>query len=155
MKKLCFLLFIGLAVAGLAAAQASTGGTMYAANEIVELKSSTGIFSSTKGTIRYGDQVSVLNIDGRFAEVRNAQNSSGWTALANLTTKQVRAGTTGASSVDGYAMAGKGFDKEVENSYKTQGNYNYDAVDRVEAITVNMADFRRFLEEGRLKMGDK
>jgi len=157
MKKLVIVFCLTLCITGFAAAQLARGGTLYVAIKTVSLKSSTGFFASNRGTLNYGDRVTVLQIDGRFAEVRSVTNASltGWTASANLSARQIVPGNTATVSVRETAMAGKGFNQEVEDSYKKQGNLNYADVDRVEAITVSEANFRRFLEEGHLSMGDK
>jgi hypothetical protein len=157
MKKnlvfLCLVLFAG----GIAAAQTVAGGTLYVAVKTVTLKASTGSFAANKGTLNYGDKVTVIRIDGRFAEIKSAANSSltGWTATANLSAKQVVAGNSNTASAREVALAGKGFNQEVENSYKNQkNNLNYADVDKVETITISEADLKKFLEDGRLKMGD-
>jgi len=157
MKKLIIAFCLTLCITGFAAAQLSTGGTLYVAVKTVTLKSSTGFFASNRGTLNYGDRVTVLQINGRFAEVRSVTSASvsGWTASANLSARQIVSGNTATVSARETAMAGKGFNQEVEDSYKRQGNLNYAAVDRVEAITINEDAFRRFLEEGRLSMGDR
>ena len=157
MKKLMIVFCMGLFIAGMAAAQASNGGTMYVATKTVALKSSTGFFARTNATLNYGDRVTVLQVSGKYLEVRSASNSSlrGWTATANLTTKQVIAGNTGIASAREVALAGKGFNQEVENTYKAQGNLNYADVDKVEQISVSEDDLKKFLEEGRLSMGDQ
>jgi len=157
MKKILVLLCLVLFVGGIAAAQAVAGGTLYVAIKTVTLKASTGSFAADKGTLKYGDKVTVIRISGKFAEVKSASNSSltGWTATANLTAKQVVSGNSTTASAREVALAGKGFNQEVENSYKNQkNNLNYADVDKAEAITVNEADLKKFLEEGRLKMGD-
>jgi len=157
MKRLLFILCLVLFITGLAAAQVRAGGTMYVSVKEIDLKSGTGHFASTKGTIKYGDTVTVIKVDGRFVEVRSAANSSltGWTAAANLSARQVVAGTSSTATAREVALAGKGFNAEVESSYKEHQNLNYADVDKVEAITVDEAALRRFLEEGRLSMGDK
>ena len=157
MKKLIILLIIGLAAAGFAAAQVSKGGTLYVAVKTQSLKSSTGFFASNRGTLNYGDRVTVLQVSGKFVEVRSAVNSSltGWAPSANLSAKQIVSGNVAALSARETALAGKGFNQEVEDSYKKQGNnLNYADVDRVEAVTVSEANIRQFMEEGRLSMGD-
>jgi len=156
MKKLVIVFCLTLCITGFAAAQLSAGGTLYVSVKTVTLKSSTGFFASNRGTLNYGDRVTVLQINGRFAEVRSAANASlsGWTASANLSARQIVSGNTATVSARETAMAGKGFNQEVEDSYKRQGDLNYADVDRVEAITVSEDGFRRFLEEGRLSMGD-
>lgn len=157
MKKLVILLIMSFAVTGFAAAQVARGGTLWVSIKTATLKSGTGFFASNRGTLNYGDQVTVLQVNGKFVEVRSAANSSltGWTASANLSAKQVVSGNTASVSSRETALAGKGFNQEVEDSYKSQTrNVNYADVDRVEATTVREADLRRFLEEGRLSMGD-
>jgi len=157
MKKNLVFLCLVLFVCGISAAQAVTGGTLYVAVKTVTLKSGTGFFAGSKGTLNYGDKVTVLRIDGKFAEVKSASNSSltGWTATANLSAKQVVAGNSSTASAREVALAGKGFNQEVENSYKNQkNNLNYADVDKVETIRISESDLKKFLEDGRLKMGD-
>jgi uncharacterized protein YgiM (DUF1202 family) len=157
MRKLIVTLCLGLLVCGLAAAQVAKGGTLYAAAKTVTLKSSTRFFAGTKGTLNYGDRVTVLQVNGKWVEVRSASNSSlsGWTASANLSAKQVVAGSSSSATAQEVALAGKGFNQEIENAYKSKGNLNYADVDKTEALTVSEADLLRFLEEGRLATGDQ
>jgi len=157
MKRVLCVLCLILFITGLAAAQVRAGGTLYVAVRTQDLKSSTGVFASTRGRLNYGDRVTVIRVSGRFVEVRSATNTSltGWAPSANLSARQVVAGTTSTATAREVALAGKGFNQEVEASYRRQGNLNYADVDRVEAITVNEADLIRFLQEGRLAMGDE
>jgi len=155
MKKLLFVFCLVLFITGFAAAQVRAGGTMYVSVKEIALKSGTGFFASTKGTIKYGDTVTIVRVDGRFVEVRSASNITGWTATANLSARQVVAGTSSTATAKEVALAGKGFNAEVESSYRENQNLNYADVDRVESISVDEAALRRFLEEGRLSMGDK
>ena len=156
MKKSVFVFCLILFVTGFAAAQASKGGTMYVAVKTVALKSSTGFFASTKGSLNYGDKVTILQINGRNAEIRSTSNSSitGWTATANLSVKQIVSGNTNTASAREVALAGKGFNQEVENAYKTKGKLNYADVDKVETFSVNEAELKKFLEDGLLAMGE-
>ncbi|MCL2802011.1 MAG: hypothetical protein FWD28_09670 [Treponema sp.] len=157
MKKLISIICLALIVTGIAAAQVRAGGTLYVATRTLDLKSGTGFFASNRGRLNYGDRVTVIRVNGRFVEVRSAANSSltGWTPSANLSVRQVVSGTTSTATASEVALAGKGFNQEVEQSYRTQNrNLNYADVDRAEAFRLNEANFRRFLEEGRLAMGD-
>lgn len=156
MKKIFIILIMCLVVAAFASAQTS-GSTMYVAVKTLTLKSSSGFFASNKGTLNYGDRVSLLRASGKFVEVRSVANSSvtGWAPFANLSSKQIVSGNTNVTSASEVALAGKGFNQEVENSYKKQGTLNYADVDRTERITVQEAALKRFLEDGRLAMGDQ
>ena len=156
MRKIFIVFCLLLFTTGFLAAQASVGGTMYVSVKTLQLKSSTGLFASGKGTLEYGARVIVLQISGSYMEVRSADNAaiSGWAPAANLTTKQISAGNTATVSNQDTALASKGFDKEVEDEYKKQNrNLNFSDVDRVERIVVSDPDLKRFLEEGRLAMG--
>jgi len=156
MKRVIILLIMGLAAVGFAAAQVAKGGTLYVATKTVALKSSTGFFAGTRGTLNYGDKVTVLQVSGKYVEVRSVTNSSltGWTVSANMSTRQIVAGNANTASASEVALAGKGFNQEIENSYKKDGKLNYEDVDKTETVTVNEADLKKFLEEGRLSMGD-
>jgi uncharacterized protein YgiM (DUF1202 family) len=154
MKKL-FAVCLCLAVASIVSAQVSRGGTLYVAVRSLNLKSSTGFFASNRGTLAYGARVTVLQVNGNWVEVRSDASPSltGWAAVANLSTKQVVSGNTSAATASEVALAGKGFNQEVENAYRAEGALNYADVDRAETITVNEAELYRFLEEGRLTIG--
>jgi len=156
MKRMMIAFCLILFITGMVSAQVSRGGTLYVANRTVTLKSSTGFFASNRGTLNYGDRVTVIQVSGRFVEVRSATNASitGWTASANLTTRQVVSGNTSTASAREVALAGKGFNQEVENAYIAQGTLNYAGVDEVERIEVSEADLIQFLEEGHLLTGE-
>jgi len=156
MKKILVVLCMGFIVAASAKAQAIRGGTMYVAVKTVELKSSTGFFASARGSLAYGATVTVLQIKGKWAEVRSAANSSvsGWTAVLNLSAKRIVSGATSGATASEVALAGKGFNQEVENAYKAKGSLNYADVDRTEAQKVTKQELQDFIVKGRLFQGD-
>ena len=152
MKKIIVTLCLCVCAAAVLSAQASRGGTMYVAVQTLNLKSSTGFFASTKGKLDYGAQVTVVQINGSWAEVRSATNSSvsGWTKTASLTPRLILEGSTTNATAREIALAGKGLD-----TYKLGDALNYAAVDRMEAHQVNMDELQSFLAEGKLSMGEK
>jgi hypothetical protein len=156
-KKLIIAIIFALFVVGFATAQVARGGTLYAAVKSVPLKTSTWFFAGTKGTLNYGDRVTVLQVNGKWVEVRSVTNASlsGWTQSANMSAKQIVSGNTSTASAQEIALAGKGFNQEVEDTYKTKGSLNYADVDKTEEITVNEAVLLRFIEEGHLSTGDQ
>jgi uncharacterized protein YgiM (DUF1202 family) len=156
MKRFLVPFILGLLVAGAAGAQ-SRGSTMYAAAKTVALKSSTGFFASTRGTLAYGDQVTVLQVKGNWVEVQAVRSSlSGWTALTNLTSKRVVSSSASTSTTgQELALAGKGFSEEVERAYRAEGDLNYAGVDALETIRVSEQDLQRFIEEGHLAAGEQ
>ncbi|MCL2833140.1 MAG: SH3 domain-containing protein [Treponema sp.] len=154
-KTLCFVIVI-LCLTTAVFAQIAKGGTAWVSVKSIALKSSSGVFASSLGTVVYGDQVTVLQVSGSWAEVRSAANTglSGWISTANLSAKRiVVSGSTSSASASEVALAGKGFNQEVENQYKTEGNLNYAAVDWTENITISDDDLLRFINEGGLAAG--
>jgi len=155
MKKLFVFICLAFLGSGILFAQISNGGTAWISTKSAPLKSSTWFFAGTNGTLQMGAKVTVLQVNGNWAQVRSADNSSlsGWTSVNNLSARQIVASGTGASASE-IALAGKGFNQEVENSYKTEGDLNYDGVDQTEAITVSQDDLYNFVVDGRLNTGE-
>jgi uncharacterized protein YgiM (DUF1202 family) len=157
MKRFVVLVSFSMVFAGLVAAQSLVGKTMYVTAKTVELKSSTAFFSDVKGTLEYGDQVTVLQEYSKWAEVRAAekQNISGWIAAANLTSKRLLSSGSVSASANELALAGKGFNQEVEDAYKANGNLNYDAIDAIEKEEIPNREIFNFLLEGHLARGEE
>jgi hypothetical protein len=155
MKKIIIMLCLCACSAAVLTAQASRGGTMYVATQPIELKSSTGFFASPNGSLEYGAQVTVLQVNRDWLEVRSAASPAvnGWTKTGNLSAKRILPGNTTSTTAREVALAGKGFNREVENAYKASGNLNYADVDRTETQRVPTEELRKFLDEGRLSLG--
>ena len=155
MKKLLTVICLLFLVTGFAAAQIGPGRTLYVAVKTIELKSSTGLFAGTAATLNYGDEVTVTRVDGKLVEVKSAADPAltGWAASANFSTKRIVTGNMASASAKEIALAGKGFDQEVENLYRAQGELNFADVDKIEAYAADDAELKRFLEEGRLSTG--
>ena len=155
MKKMLMLCVLILLVSGALFAQISKGGTVWVLAKTAALKSSTWFFASTKGTLNMGAQATVLQVSGNWAEVRSSANSSltGWTQTSNLSARQVVASGTSASANE-IALAGKGFNQDVENAYKADGKLNFADVDKTEAITVSQNALYKFVTDGHLVTGE-
>ncbi|MCL2410489.1 MAG: SH3 domain-containing protein [Treponema sp.] len=156
MKKFFVVFCLLIFITGLAVSQVRAGGTLFVAVRQLDLRSGTGFFTSSRGRLDYGEQVTVLRVSGRFVEVRSVRTPAltGWAPSANLSARQVLGTTPGTATAREVAMAGKGFTQEVEDTFRAQHDLNFDDVDRIEAITINMEELRRFLLEGRLSLGD-
>ena len=154
MKKALIFSVLVLLIAGTVFAQVRSGQTVWVSAKTVDLKSSTGFFASNVGAVQYGDEVSVLQVTGNWAQVRRGASLTGWMSSANLSTKRIAStGSTSSASASEVALAGKGFSQEVENTYKTSGDLNYADVDRTEALTVSRDELYRFVTDGRLAQG--
>jgi uncharacterized protein YgiM (DUF1202 family) len=104
--------------------------------------------------LAYGDRVDVLAEQSGWARVR-LPSGEGWVHLSALTTKRIvlQSGSqnvgSGASSGE-VALAGKGFNQEVEDKYKQDNNLDYTWVDRMGSYIVTPQQILAFLEEGGL-----
>ncbi|AEF83411.1 SH3 domain-containing protein [Leadbettera azotonutricia] len=157
MKK--FFLLTGLLVflATAAFAQIAKGNSAWVSAKTVAVKSSTGFFASKRGTLAYGDQVSVLQVKGSWAEIRSSNGAvTGWIATSSLSARRIVAtGSGSGASASEVALAGKGFNQEVENAYKADGDLNYADVDKTEAITVAEDVLLKFITDGHLFAGEQ
>jgi hypothetical protein len=157
MKRLLLFTVLGLGMAGVLSAQSLAGRTMYVIAKTIAVKSSTNFFADTLGTLPYGAPVSVQQEYGKWVKISSVEPPviSGWVAATSLTTKRIiaAAGKTSASANE-IALAGKGFNQEVENAYKQSGDLNYAAIDTMEAIQIPNRQLFSFLQEGRLTRGE-
>jgi uncharacterized protein YgiM (DUF1202 family) len=130
---------------------------MYVAAKQAEVKSGTGLLAEKRGTVVYGEQVTVLQVDGKWSEIRSTGQSaiSGWVSTSALTSRRIVAtGATTSASASDLALAGKGFSARTEQKYKNADSLNYTQVDRMEAETVSNQALYDFLTEGQLKKGE-
>jgi hypothetical protein len=94
---------------------------------------------------------------GDWRRVRANPNGEGWIHASALTGKKI-ALEAGAENVgskadrDEIALAGKGFNKEVESAYRTRhGQAAYDIVDAMEARGAADEEVAEFLRTGGLQ----
>jgi hypothetical protein len=105
--------------------------------------------------LHYGDQVTTLNISGDWTEV-SVGGLRGWMHTSALTTGNISLHSGGkdaplAASNDELALAGKGFNEQVEASFKAKNpNLDYTSINRMEAVTISAEEMQRFLSEGGL-----
>ncbi|MDH5297682.1 MAG: SH3 domain-containing protein [Desulfobulbaceae bacterium] len=115
-------------------------------------------FGPIVATFAHGDRVAVEGESGGWLKVRQLEGkqSRGWMHVSALTSRRVvlRSGegeVAAAASDEELALAGKGFNRQVEASFKTRNSQlDYGAVDRMEKIDIRLARMEQFLREGGL-----
>ncbi len=154
MKRRLVLILILLLISVAGYAQSLKGKTMYVSVKSAPVKSSSGFFADTKGTLSYGDSVTVTQEKDKWVEIKATKSAlTGWTASANLTTKRITASGGASASADELALAGKGFSAEVEKSYRQGSDLDYADIDAMEKLNVPDGTLRSFITEGRLSAG--
>lgn len=107
--------------------------------------------------LSYADRVEVLEEQGPWYRVEASSGRSGWVHSSALTTKRIvlqaadSGAETGASGTE-VALAGRGFNEEVENRYKDEQNLDFSKVDRMEGFEYSPEVLLAFLEEGGLEI---
>ncbi len=131
-------------------------GTMSVQVRDGQLRSTPSFLGAVVGSVNYGDQVDVQQQQGDWMQV-NARGQQGWLHTSALTAKTISVGSGGKdapmkASGKEVALAGKGFNAEVEAQYrKGHQNLNYAAVDQMEIVTIAPQEMMVFLAGGDLK----
>lgn len=131
----------------------STGDNLAVSVRQGELRATPGFLSAITARVQYGDAVTVLGLRGDWARVRvDATNAEGWVhTSAVLPPKQMN--LTGSSSRDTgttsreIALAGRGFNEQVEQEYQEQNDLDFSKVDAMEAYLVPLPELGEFLAE--------
>ncbi|MDI9432301.1 MAG: SH3 domain-containing protein [Planctomycetota bacterium] len=112
----------------------------------------------TVATVDYGDVVETGVVQNGWYPVTMPDGTKGWLHESALSKKPVamRAGTsdveTGVSS-DEVALAGKGFNEQVEAKLRAEGTLDYTWVDRMAALEVGAEQIVEFRRQGNLPGG--
>ncbi len=107
--------------------------------------------------LSYGDRVYVLEEKGSWTKVGLSKGiSDGWIHSSALTRKKIilKAGAQDvqtAASSDELALAGKGFNQQVESEFRAKNpNLDFTWVDRMEKFVVSEKQMKKFLKKGEV-----
>lgn len=118
------------------------------------LRKSPSFLGPVTARVRYGDAVTTVSEQSGWVNVRTAAGE-GWIHESALTKKKIVLSgggqVTTAASDDELALAGKGFNAEVEAEFKQSGNVDYSWIDRMERMDVTQQQMRNFIREGGLQ----
>ena len=136
-----------LAAAGMMSVQVRTG----------QLRARPSFLGSVVASVGYGDRLTVLTQSNGWTQVRDAKGVTGWIHSSALTEKKVvlQAGeadaASGASGQE-LALAGKGFNEEVETEFRTENpNIDYTWVDKMEGFRITPDQAQGFLTAGKVE----
>ncbi len=107
-------------------------------------------------TVSQGNKLETIEEKDAWLKVGLASGAEGWLHESAVEVKRFDlTGGTGVSSEeateDEVALAGKGFNEEVEREYRQERpELDYSAVDQLTKVAVSPASMERFLREGRL-----
>jgi uncharacterized protein YgiM (DUF1202 family) len=118
--------------------------------------------ANIKARVKYGDPLEVISKEGDWVKVRR-QNITGCIHKSAVTEKEVSLkGLSGdqaagkgrgyaAASAEEVALAGKGFDPQVEKAFKEKHpELNFDTVNNIEALNISEGNLHKFIKNGGL-----
>ena len=144
-----------LALAGPLAAAAADQMSVQVQN--AQLRADASFLAKMTGQVAYGARVTVLQARGDWRQVQAEGGPSGWLHQSALTKKVIsmKAGAQDvatAASGDELALAGKGFNSDVEADFKNKNkDIDFTWIDRMEKIKVSMDEITHFLNDGQVK----
>jgi hypothetical protein len=121
------------------------------------IRASCRFFAPVVASVRYNDVLEVLSREGdwyrvRFNDVEGCIHKSA-VEQQKISLAGLKIGGGGTASEDEVALAGKGFNPQVEEAYKSENpELAYQSVDQVEAYAVEVKRQITFIEEGRLNL---
>jgi len=120
-----------------------------------QLRSTPSFLGNVTATLAYGDKVELIEDKGAWKMV-TIRKIKGWMHASALTAQTIalQAGKadvkTGATSSE-LALAGKGFNAKVEAEFKKKNkNFDYNTVDRMEALAIKPGQMQAFLKQGEV-----
>ena len=104
--------------------------------------------------LNYGDRLQVVEQQGDWSRITAPGGATGWVHSSALTKKKIalKAGdqnAQAAASGEELALAGKGFNSDVEADFKAKNrNIDFTWVDKMEKIKVASGLMQQFLKDG-------
>jgi len=153
-KTQCLIWALALAVACAAAAYGA-GKTMSVGIRDAQLREAPSFLSKIIGPVPYAQQVEIVEERGDWDMVAAPGGNTGWLHVSALSDKRLSlaSGAGDASqNVSGkeMALAGKGFNAQIEADYRRGHAGNYEWIDKMGKITYPPEALMAFLAQGDL-----
>ena len=146
----CGLIIISTAI--IISAQSAVT-TLYVAAKTVDVKASSGPFARVLGTLTLGEAVTLQQNQGKWVVVRSTAGLQGWAPADAFSSRRVLQSGSGVSATE-FALAGKGFNNDLEKVLSSSREFDYSGVDAMERRKITPEELRGFLREGRLAEGE-
>lgn len=149
----CKLTAIAACVVLAAATVWAALGVMSVQVKTGQLRANPSFLAPPVATVAYEDKIEVLQQQGDWYEAVK-DGKKGWIHQSALASKKIGFGAGGSNAQTGasgeeLALAGKGFNADVERQYKASNrNVDFTWVDRMEKMTVQPPEMVTFLQQG-------
>ena len=121
-----------------------------------DVRSEPKFYASSLATISAGTSLQKVTEKDGWIQVKTSDGTTGWIHSSAIATKKfdlmaMDKNLNAQASSNEVALAGKGFNKQVETKYRARhGDVNYAAVDLMERFKVSPTAVEDFLRKGRL-----
>ncbi len=135
-------------------------GSMSVQIQQSKVRATPSQLGSVVDTVKYGDVINAGELKNGWYSVTTQTGKKGWLHESALSKKPIKmsAGTTAAAtgvSSDEVALAGKGFNEQVEAKLKADGTLDFSWVDRMIKYNIDADKIMAFRAQGHLEGGDK
>jgi hypothetical protein len=121
------------------------------------VRSSPSFLGKIVTQLKYGDQVAVQDVKGSWYFIdRPKGKTDGWMHSSALSVKKIvlnpgASDVKQAASSDEITLAGKGFNKQVENDFKSKNpQVDFTWINKMEKMTISQNQIQAFVKEGQL-----
>lgn len=134
---------------------AAAAATMSVQVKDAPVRETPSFVGKVVGALAYGDQVEIQQTQGAWSKVAGA-GVSGWMHTSALSSKKIvlAAGQEQAkvaASGDELALAGKGFNSDVEAQFKSaHKDIDFTWINRMEKIKIPSSEMQGFLKDGNV-----
>ncbi len=124
--------------------------------QTTSLRKEPKFYAAAVASLKAGDSLTKLASQNGWFQVKTVADVIGWIHSSAVETKKFNLTSVGGTrktqaSASEVALAGKGFNKQVEDSYKANhANADFAAVDRMLKIAVSPAVVEAFVKKGKL-----
>jgi len=124
--------------------------------QTTHLRKEPKFYASTIAVLKAGEMVEKISAANGWYKVRTTKGAVGWLHSSAVQTGKfdlaaMDKSLTTKATADEIALAGKGFNKQVEKNYKSKhSEVNFAGVDRMLKIKVSQSQLLKFLKYGKL-----
>jgi uncharacterized protein YgiM (DUF1202 family) len=159
MKKIYLIFIVAFVVALLGLTElAAEQKSMSVQVKKGAVRSTPSFLAKIIAKLDYGDQVVVTGEQNSWSKIEmTGVIKDGWIHSSALSSKKIvlKPGASDveqAASDDELTLAGRGFNEEVEQEFKSQNpDVDFAWIDRMEAMVVSQNQIQNFIKEGGLK----
>jgi uncharacterized protein YgiM (DUF1202 family) len=154
MRRIAFVILVGITLASVATARQKT---MNVQVREAQIRQTPGFLSRVVATVPYTESVNILEEKNDWYQVQTTDGKqTGWMHNTALTKKKLKLSGDGPDAQmsvtsDEQALAGKGFNSDVEKQFKDRNaKIDFAVVDKMEALKIPIKDVQAFLVQGNV-----